>query len=520
MKNKYLLMIGLAAGTLLASCDMDKEPYDSLPSETALQTPHNFSSARVGLYSALKASTAGTFYNAPEIQCDGFNAVTGFSNTLGDMYRWTFDSQTTTFETVYGNYQAIISRANYIIDSYNKTKFSNKNLFPDEATKQNPGMPVVKAAKGDAFFSRAYAIFGLAQYFCANYDEATANQENSGVSYTTKYAPSDDPSTYPGRYTLAQTYQQIYDDLDSAAVYVTTKGQANIPLISVDAITALRARVALAQGDYEKAGDEAELLINSGTYSLANGAEGLQYLWWTSSTWQNGGGGKETILLFNCTSLEELPAQTGIRYLPYSTGAVPDYIPTQEVVDLFSDKDYRKDVYFDKLSISTTTGSAGTVYVLNKYEDKGILYQAFSGTEGARFAVEPRVFRIAEMYLIAAEAYAQQGDLETAAGYLNDLKKKRIQGYTAQNYSDKEIFMTALKEERQREMLAEGTRLFDLKRWHMGIKRGTPQQRDLCLLPGTQTTDLNVPAGSNRMVWPIPKHEIDVNKKVKQNPGY
>ena len=134
MKKTYLLL--MLSAVMAVSCDMDKEPYDSVPDTEALNSPTSFQSARTGLYSALKSSIAGTFYNAPEIQCDGFDAVTGFSNTLGEMYRWTFTTQTTTFDGVYGNYQAMIARANFIIDTYNKTDFSNKGVSPTRRHRQ------------------------------------------------------------------------------------------------------------------------------------------------------------------------------------------------------------------------------------------------------------------------------------------------------------------------------------------------------------------------------------------------
>jgi len=519
MNKKYLLMTALAAVTLM-SCNMDKEPYDSLPDTEALETPANFESAAVSLYSGLKSSVMGVFYNAPEIQCDGFHAVTGYSNNLGEMYRWTFNSQTTEFETVYGNYQAVIARANFIIDGYNKADLDNGNIFPEKPTQYNPGLPAVETALGEAYFARAYCIFNLAQYFCAAYDEATANNPNTGVSYRLDYAPSADHSTYPGRNTLAQTYKQIYEDLDNAARYITQQGEANCYYISIDAITALRARVALAQGNYELAQQEAELLVNSNAYSLASNEAQLKNLWQTSALWNTGGGGSETIFLLTMASKSEIPLQTGDRYLPYVPGGIPDYIPSQTLVDLYSDNDYRKNVYFTKVDITTNNGGVGNVYALNKYIDKGILYLASGYEESARFAIEPRVFRIAEMYLIAAEAAAQNGDLNTASGYLSLLQKKRIKGAVKKNYPTLDAFMTDLMAERQRELVAEGFRLFDIKRWHLAMKRGETQQRDLCLLPGTGTTDMVVAADNNRLTWPIPKHEIDVNPQIVQNPGY
>lgn len=521
MNKKYLLITTLAAMTL-GSCDMDKEPYDSLIDTEALNTPINFQAAAVSLYSGMKSSIMGTFYNAPEIQCDGFHAVTGFSNTLGEMYRWTFNSQTSEIGSVYGNYQALIARANFIIDGYNKADLSNENIFPEkpENVDNNPGLPAVEKAVGEAYFMRAYSLFNLTQYFCAAYDPATADNEHTGVSYRLDYAPSQDPSTYPGRKTLAETYTQIYADLDEAAKHITLNGSQNNAYVSIDAITALRARVALAQGNYELAKQEAEILIGSGEYTLASNETQLKELWTTSATWE-GKGGNETILLLVMASTSELPLQTGDRYQPYQSGAIPDYIPTQTLMDLYSDNDYRKNVYFNKVDITTTTGGSGNVYALNKYEREGILYRV-SRSESGYFAIEPRVFRIAEMYLIAAEAWAQceESDLTQAAFYLNRLQSRRIRSFRNQTYPDKETFMAELMNERQRELLVEGARLFDIKRWHLPMRRGEAQQRDLCLLPGSETTDLSIPANSDRLTWPIPKHEMDVNPQIKQNPGY
>lgn len=507
MKKTYL-MLALAAG-LLASCDMDKEPYNALPDTEGISTPTDYANARVGLYSGLRSSIDGNFYNAPEIQCDGFDAVTGFSNSLGDMYRYTFTSSTSYFETVYGNYQAIISRANYILDGWKK--FETKSSYTAE------NLATVKTAVGDAYFTRAYGIFMLSQYFCADYELETADAANSGVSYRLDYAPSSNAGTYPARATLKETMKQVADDLDSAAVYITDAGEASYGYYSQDAITALRARMALYTHDYANAASYAKQLIDGGKYTLAQDAEELEDLW-------HNDGGNETILQLAVPTKDELPAQTGIRYQPYSDGAVPDYVPTQTLMDLYNETDathdIRLDVYFNQVNITTNTGATGKVYAFNKYADHGGLYTMLQGYEYARFAVEPKVFTIAEMYLIAAEAYTQAGDLTNGAKYLNELKKARIENYTETAFPTKNALMNEVKNERERELIGQGTRLFDLKRWHEGIKRGTPQQRDLCLLPGATTTDFTLPANANKMTWPIPKHETDVNKKIVQNPGY
>lgn len=504
--KKIFIMLALA-GSLVTSCNMDMKPYDALPDTEAVSTPADFANARVSLYSGLRSSIAGNnFYNSVEIQCDGFDAVSGFSNTLGDMYRWTFSTSSSYFSTVYGNYQALIARANFIIDGYEFCDKSDATIFTKAA------LANMQQALGDAYFIRAYSLFGLAQYFCADYEPSTASQPNTGVSYSLEYNPSSDASTYPARETLEQTFKQINSDLDNAAANVTAAGEPSYAYISQDAITALRARVALAMHDYTNAALYASSLIEGGKYTLAEDAAELEDLW-------HNDGGNETIMQIPVPSYDERPAATGTIYQPYSDGAVPDYVPTKTLVDLYSDNDYRKEVYFNVLSLTTGTGATATVYGFNKYMDQGALFQKFQN-EYLRFTIEPKVFRIAEMYLIAAEAYAQNNDLINGAKYLNELESKRIEGYTDRSFLSKNALMAEIQNEREREMVGEGTRLFDIKRWHIDLRRGEPQNVSICMLPGSTTTGFTLSADSPRLTWPIPKHEIDVNGKVEQNPGY
>lgn len=522
-------MLALVAG-VLSSCNMDKEPYGTLSDDDTFQTPNNFVSARAGLYTALRACVGGeTNYVAPELQCDHFNAVSGFSNTMSSMYRWEFTIDDGVFSGMYGNAQSTITRCNFIIDGYNKTDFSNTNIWDPNPSassgedRTDLGLLAAKKAKGDAFFTRAYALFMLAQYFCDAYDASTADDANTGVSYTLTYDPSVSSADYPGRNTLNQTYQQIYDDLDSASVYVTATPQANNPYISVDAITALRARVALAKGDYELALDEASLLIESGTYTLCSSAADLTALYMYDGMNLGTGaatGASEAIFELISASTSELPSATGTVFLPYQEGSVPDYIPTRNFVDLFSNNDYRRSVYFEQTYIMTTAGAGGTVYVFNKYPDHGFLYQYTSGSESARFNHMPNVFRIAEMYLIAAEASTMLGDLDEGRRYLEELQENRFENYSAPDLSTQDKLLAEIQDERTRELACEGFRLPDLKRWHKGFSRGVPQQRDLCSLPGSSTTDMEVPADDPRLTWPIPKHEMNVNKQMVQNKGY
>ena len=70
-------------------------------------------------------------------------------------------------------------------------------------------------------------------------------------------------------------------------------------------------------------------------------------------------------------------------------------------------------------------------------------------------------------------------------------------------------------------MFAEGNRLFDMKRWKIGMKRSSSDAQRDDYLPALGT-DIEKEATDNRWVWPIPKDEMDSNPQLKgqQNPGY
>ena len=297
-------------------------------------------------------------------------------------------------------------------------------------------------------------------------------------------------------------------------MHVNAAGEQSNFYVSKDAVTALQARVALAMDNYPVAAQKAVEVINTNTYTLVNSPDMMQDLWW-------GDFDTESIFKLAVTSGSDLAGQTGALFLPYQEGQVPDYIPTQDVIDLYAENDIRKGTYFVDTLVNTNAGTSGRVYALNKFTDEGFLYTQNQQNEYSRFMVEPKVLRISEMYLIAAEAYAMQGNVSEGAKWLNAIERERINGYEDKVFATSDVLMTEIRNEREREFIGEGVRLFDLKRWDMGVTRGTPQQEDLCNLPGSSTsTALTRPAGDKGFVWPIPQHEIDANPQIVQNPGY
>jgi hypothetical protein len=123
------------------------------------------------------------------------------------------------------------------------------------------------------------------------------------------------------------------------------------------------------------------------------------------------------------------------------------------------------------------------------------------------------LFRLAEMYLVYAEAVLRGGnggDATTALQYVNLLRER---GYENANNDLGSITLTDILNERQRELYWEGFRRTDLIRygrftgsaylwpWKGGIKDGTAVDAHFAL-------------------FPIPATDLIANTNLTQNPGY
>jgi hypothetical protein len=112
------------------------------------------------------------------------------------------------------------------------------------------------------------------------------------------------------------------------------------------------------------------------------------------------------------------------------------------------------------------------------------------------------------MYLIRAEAYANNGLEGLALADLNTLRAARINGFVPGTETGAAL-LAAIFAERRKELVAEGHRWFDLKRTSRTVERLT-NCNVFCLLEPT----------AREWVWPIPQSEILANPNMEQTTGY
>ena len=498
--KKIIIISAMSAIVGLTACDMDKLPYDNIETSKSLETVADCKAYRNDLY----ADFRNILYDflGQEIAADGFNPVIGYTNTYGGDYRWETEASGTAGRWS-DNYYTI-ANANLMIE-----RIPGLINGATEAEKKD-----MQLYLGEAYFSRALAYYELTLRYCKDYEPSSASSD-MGVPIVLKYAPSSIASTYPGRSSMEDVYKQIVSDLNEAAKLITVEGKPCYAYITQDGVKAFKARLALQMHDWNTAISAATDLINSKKYTLISDSAKYADMWLNDN-------GEETIWQI-AQSMTEHPATSSPgSYLYVEVGdkdntCKPDYVPESGIIKAFDQaNDIRFASYFTKRTVSSGIGYVD-LFIVTKYPGNPTLYDGKSNYHNMQ-----KVYRISEMYLIAAEAYAQNGNSKEASSMLNGLRTARIANWTAKEYSGSTL-LSEIQTERWKELFCEGYRMTDLKRWNMDMRRTPAQNSSYIVLPGAANGENMVKeAGNFRFVWPIPQAEIDANPQMKnqQNPGY
>jgi hypothetical protein len=231
--------------------------------------------------------------------------------------------------------------------------------------------------------------------------------------------------------------------------------------------------------DWVKAEELSTQVINSTTYSLVGDLNGVflknsqEAIWQLQpvnpvyNTWE----GSATIT---------------------SATANPTYLLTSHLYNSFESGDNRKTAWVG----SKVIGGQPYFFPL-KYKIQG-------GNSGP-VTEYYMILRLAEQYLIRAEARARQNNIAGAQADLNKIRNRAGLSNTAA--SDLTSMLSAVESERRIELMVEwGHRWFDLKR----TNRATAV---LSVIKGATWS-------ANDTLWPIPTPQINLNPKLTQNPGY
>lgn len=504
---------------LTTSCDMNTENYGVIDQGNAIESVEDCEMYINGIYTYLRAKGAGTWLNNQDIQMDQFVGLVDNGNRHGIMSDGTFTASDNDLTTLFYNLYIQIKAANYFVP---KVDVLLENPDISDADKAQ-----MKYYKATAMFARAYAYWYLFDKY-VDYKASELDAPAKGLPIETTYNPSGDRSTYVGRSTIRETVDYINGQLTESynlmKEYETNVSAANCNpnsiYVSSYAIAALQARFALLTEDYTTALSKAELVINSGNYDLCNVSN-------YADMWVNDEGPE--LIFVGSAQRGEGGVDVGTAYYTNNKKETSDYIPTFDVLMSYDDGDVRFESFFEAYQM-VISGNEYVAFAFTKFPGNPVL----DTNTGVNSCLnKAKLFRLSELYLIAAEAaaLAPAKDETKANAYLNDLRDKRIVNYDPVTYSGNAL-VNAIREERGKELIGEGFRLSDLRRWGNGFTREAGFENfagsqlavlaDIMEVVLNKTNNVSYQPGDHRFIWPIPTREMQTNPQLagQQNPGY
>jgi starch-binding outer membrane protein, SusD/RagB family len=455
------LLLPAALLTFASGCEstLEVQPTEEVSDENAIVDAVSARSALAGAYDALQEDY---YYGEPIITMNELSADNAIHTGTFTSYVEADDNLLTAAndhaEGYWEDIYMAINRANVLIQK-----------VPDVAGLSQAEKDQIV---GEALFLRALHYHNLVKVY-------------GGVPLRLTPVATIDEASNVARATVAEVYTQILADLNQAEGLMSSVDDTRIG--SQGGVRALRARVLLYRaspgptgvGDGAWAAVEAAAtaVIGMSSYGLAAGYSDL--------FGPTGGDTPEDI--FRVRFTDQDANSIGYYFTVKSIGGRYEVGPSADIRNAYEPGDERR-----AWSIRTDPVRATRFYVSK--------YPTVAGTE------HPHVIRLAEMYLIRAEARAMQNNF---AGAVSDYNLLRVRAGLAPHVlgidvaPTRDAVLAAVRKERRLELAFEGDRWPDLVRSDLAVSVMALQDRP------------------HQVLYPIPQSERDVTTPpLQQNPGY
>ena len=491
--NKIIFVLSLC--TMLWSCDnaIDIEQPGELSPADAFTNVGDLDSGLQGLYDIFDLSPVIQF-NAVFTDEVAIGADSGGQGIGNGEYLFQLNAASAAPTQNWLLYHAALNSANVLLEA--------ASIITPEAGEEDELNNII----GEIHALRAYAHFQVISYFSTDYADDSAL---GGILLD--FIP-DFTDQLP-RSTNGEIFGLIDNDLTQASALLSDESSATT--VSLDFVTALRARMAAYREQYTEADTFASELLAK--YNLPEREDYVNVFLDES----------DEGIIFKLKRVlgdsHDRQATTGSGFGAGWVGA--NFAFTDGTIDgspyfemgrsLFAELDtldVRYDVLLNETSIVNNGADVRDTLVIGKYPGNGI-----------NLMNDLKVFRVEEMLLIKAEAQADAGNINGAAGSTAALIKelRDIRFGTDQAlpvYLNQEEAFGDILDERRIEFAYEGHRWKDLKR--LGVRGNRIllradedcEDRDVCSLLSTDF----------RFTMPIPIVELNGNSIIseQQNPGY
>lgn len=430
-------------------------------------------------------------------------------------------------EGYYQYFYEVIKNINFTIDMIDKMDLSL--LSQDLVSEMNN-------YKGEALFMRAFTHFTLLNMFGEKGPGVGGvypnNKEAKGIVMMMGLATAE--TAYTARSTVEECFEGIISDLTEAKKYISDKQipantKVRVPGSLDDnfqketgwaqkpAVTALLGKVYLYMNNFQSAKTEFEAVIGDSRFKLDRPVNFVDYI------------------QHNDNSIECIFA---LQFYDYSGGTrqhqiarvhtnVPNawmnsFIDARTFNRFGSDPRLYEATLYDRTWSKWSTASSGPIWKtidLNApdfrcYPRKCIDFYDYGSPRDNTKNIE--FIRLADVYLMYAEAVLQLGETSLATEYVNKVRR-RAWGETDYNAPGTKgedlstVNMSIIQEERYKELFFENDRWFDLCRWQI-------LKEELQKYPVTMAGVVTY--NDHDYYMPIPESEINSNMLLKQSKGY
>lgn len=496
MKTKIIsgLLLGcLMTGFTACHGDLDVNQVSYFTSRNMWTDENDANMAVNGMFTRLRSTTSTYLMDWGDLRANIIKSGavnTAFYNNAGSTQKIVAGDEGTDWTSIY----QVINDANLIIKHIDDVKYTDQNKRDN--------------ALANALFVRAYCYYQVARIW------------GDAPLVTSGFESENQEDMYPERGPVADIFAQVEKDLDEAiSVMPTAKdlhkaSKGAINMLRADFFLWKAARLGGGQAYYQKAKDAADAVIAGGYTLLPNFADIFKL---------DNKSNNELIFTFPYVEGENVKAGSSPNYfsLYLCPGSETPKLEasgyTQEDCPSGSHAQYiiPTNDYLEFL-LADPTDQRGAASVL-KITDEWIventqvecMFIKFQGrwTSGTRvFDNDMPIYRLAEAYLLKAEACNGLGDTQGAMDALN-VVAKRARGvdnfYTG---LDKNGVTDAIIDESKMEFACES------KMWWLYLRTNTEFQK-ISSLVGKENV-LNI------TLWPISNNCITTNSKITQTPGY
>ena len=527
----------------MTSCSdfLDTVPHDALSPATTWQTEDDAQKFLVGCYDG--------WADANEILYLDCGSDFGYNNFQWESWKTIGNGSMSAANEVYNLYSfSMIRRCNTFLENIDKVEFSDESVKNDMI--------------GQVRTIRAY------QYFDKNW-------WYGGVPIIENYETAEEAQV--ARNTEEEVKQFIYDELD-AAIPLLNETPKSRGYIAKGTALAIKMRSALYYGDYERAKEAAQAIMDLKQYELdpdyaniftvaGQGSkeiiasvqyiENLKTLYTIGQMYPNADGGWSSIVpTQNLVDTYEMDngltkEEAGDYYDPAHPFAHRD--PRMAMTIIFPGQDWNGRIFntLDKQIVNAATGAeetngdypanadnaSKTALSWNKYLGPKSQYADMWSTNAC-----PIVFRYAEVLLTYAEAENElNGPSAKVYDLLNQIRNRvGMPDVDQSKYGTQSTLRELIRRERSVELAGEGLRRADILRWKDAngkMVAETVLNGPLTRIIGTvdhsgtdpytratitRTDELieNRSFAVHNRYFPMAQSDMDANPNLKQNPGY